>query len=342
VKDLGRDRDDCLLRGPDPSASPQDDKVRTAQGFFRTRLTRVNRYGQMIAVVLWCAEERRSHGLAERIMAKRRAFTLIELLVVIAIVAVLMAILMPALQRVREQARQKTCAARVRQQVLSLHMYAQDNDTKMPVLPDSMAGGWLQNLSVTAVNHMLSSGMTQKMFCCPSNETHKKYAMICWMHHLTENPAEFDRYWNGSRFINYDAGDRVVAGYFFIIDTEKRAREPITRYASDNGDKRWIYSARASHPSDRELVTDLTMGQRQGGTRYGYNFGMITMGGLVRQGVYDRTSHVKTYDEPRGGNVGFLDGHVSWRTWNPPEMPEMDENGELIPRWAGHGPDCFW
>lgn len=275
-------------------------------------------------------------------MMTKRGFTLIELLVVIAIIAVLMAVLMPALGRVREQARQKVCGARVRQQVLSLNIYAQDNDTKMPVLPKSMAGGWLQNLSVTAVNHMLASGMTQKMFYCPSNETHKKDAMTCWMHHLTEDPAEFDRYWNGSRFINYDAGDRVVAGYFFIIDTEGRAREPITRYGRESGDKVWIYSTRTRHPSDKELVTDLTMGQPEAGTKYGYNFGMIDMGGLVRQGVYDRTSHVKRFDEPSGGNVGFLDGHVSWRTWKPPEMPEMDETGALVPRWAGHGPDCFW
>jgi prepilin-type N-terminal cleavage/methylation domain-containing protein len=271
---------------------------------------------------------------------KKHGFTLIELLVVIAIIALLMGILMPALQRVREQARQSTCAARIRQQLLGLNIYAQDNQTKLPVL--RINTGWLQNLTVTAVNHMLDSGMTREMFFCPSNETHKKDAMIVWMHHMTENPAMFDQYWDGSRFINYDSSDRVIAGYFFILDTESHNKAPITRYASDSGDKIWLYNTQTPRPSERELVADLTMGEPKDGTKYGYQFGHIAMGGLVRSGVYDTTSHLKSDEEPTGFNVGFLDSHVVWRPWNPPMMPEVDANGKPIPRWPGNGPDCFW
>ena len=273
-------------------------------------------------------------------MMKGRGFTLIELLVVIAIIALLMGILMPALQRVREQARRCTCAARVRQQVLSLNIYAQDNFSKLPVLRNKT--GWLQNLTVSTVNHMLDSGMTREMFSCPSNETHKKFAMVVWLHHMTEDPAEFDQYWDGSRFINYDEGDRAIAGYFFILDTELHDKDPITRYASDGGDKVWVYNTQTSRPSERELVTDITMGQPKVGTKYGYQFGHINSGGLERSGVYDTTSHLKSDEEPSGFNVGFLDGHVQWRTWNPPSMPEVDGNGKPIPRWPGNGPDCFW
>ncbi|UCF17902.1 MAG: type II secretion system protein [Phycisphaerales bacterium] len=63
-------------------------------------------------------------------MCRRRGFTLIELLVVIAIVAILMAILMPALRRVREQARMIGCSANLRQWVLVLNTYCDDNDGK--------------------------------------------------------------------------------------------------------------------------------------------------------------------------------------------------------------------
>ena len=273
-------------------------------------------------------------------MKWRYGFTLIELLVVIAIIAVLMAILMPAMQRVREQARQRTCAARIRQQVFALHMYAQDSRGKLPLLRDKT--GWLQNMTVTAVNHMLNSGMTREMFSCPSNEIHKRHSMTVWMHHMTENPAEYDRYWNGSRFINYDSGDRVIVGYFFILDTELHNREPITRYASDTGDKIWLSNVQTRNPSERELVTDITMGEPRIYAKYGYQFGKITVGGLVRQGIYDTSNHLKNEEEPTGSNIGYLDGHVTWRPWNPPSMPEVDQKGRPIPRWTGGGPHCFW
>jgi prepilin-type N-terminal cleavage/methylation domain-containing protein/prepilin-type processing-associated H-X9-DG protein len=59
-------------------------------------------------------------------------FTLIELLVVIAIISILMAILMPALQRVKEQAREMTCRANLRQYGIMQHLYLDDNDGRYP------------------------------------------------------------------------------------------------------------------------------------------------------------------------------------------------------------------
>jgi prepilin-type N-terminal cleavage/methylation domain-containing protein len=65
-------------------------------------------------------------------MKKQKGFTLIELLVVIAIIAVLMAILMPALQRVREQAREVTCRANLRQYGIAQAVYLDENDDRYP------------------------------------------------------------------------------------------------------------------------------------------------------------------------------------------------------------------
>ena len=63
-------------------------------------------------------------------MEKRKGFTLIELLVVIAIIAILMAIMMPALQRVKEQAREMTCRANLRQYGLAQALYLGDNEDR--------------------------------------------------------------------------------------------------------------------------------------------------------------------------------------------------------------------
>ncbi len=62
-----------------------------------------------------------------------RAFTLIELLVVIAIIAILAAILFPVFAKVREKARQTSCASNMKQIGLAVLQYTQDNDETFPL-----------------------------------------------------------------------------------------------------------------------------------------------------------------------------------------------------------------
>lgn len=64
---------------------------------------------------------------------KSKGFTLIELLVVIAIIAILAAILFPVFARVREKARQTSCASNEKQIGLAIIQYVQDNNETYPV-----------------------------------------------------------------------------------------------------------------------------------------------------------------------------------------------------------------
>jgi prepilin-type N-terminal cleavage/methylation domain-containing protein/prepilin-type processing-associated H-X9-DG protein len=265
------------------------------------------------------------------IIRKPNGFTLIELLVVIAIIALLMSILMPALNRVKEQARRQSCSARLRQQGLALTLYADENDSKMPLpyrLPGD--GGWLQDLAINTVQFMLDSGMTREMFYCPSNFTHQKNNDIFW---LWDNDTWDSRL---QRFTNFDSGSFIVSGYCFILQTKNAKRPDITRYEGDSLKKEWVVSAQDSQPASRELVADTIMGVLSPNTKYGRNFGQCPGGIFNRYNIYDSSSHLKNEYEPTGGNIVFLDGHTEWRAFEP----DMD-NGVAVPRYM-EKPGFFW
>jgi prepilin-type N-terminal cleavage/methylation domain-containing protein/prepilin-type processing-associated H-X9-DG protein len=91
----------------------------------------------------------------------RKGFTLIELLVVIAIIAILAAILFPVFAKAREKARQSSCLSNVKQMMLAMLSYAQDNDECLPVGGQSAGGYW--------VNVIAPYMKSTQIIICPSS-----------------------------------------------------------------------------------------------------------------------------------------------------------------------------
>jgi len=91
------------------------------------------------------------------------AFTLIELLVVIAIIAILAAILFPVFAKVREKARQTSCASNLKQLGLGLMQYIQDNDELIPHGNLQPGRGWMGKAFI----YTKSTGIAK----CPDDPT---------------------------------------------------------------------------------------------------------------------------------------------------------------------------
>jgi prepilin-type N-terminal cleavage/methylation domain-containing protein/prepilin-type processing-associated H-X9-DG protein len=91
-----------------------------------------------------------------------RGFTLIELLVVIAIIAILAAILFPVFAKVREKARQASCASNEKQLGLALMQYVQDYDETIPF-------DWNGPLNETPQTAIYPYVKSAGVYRCPSN-----------------------------------------------------------------------------------------------------------------------------------------------------------------------------
>jgi prepilin-type N-terminal cleavage/methylation domain-containing protein/prepilin-type processing-associated H-X9-DG protein len=236
-------------------------------------------------------------------MSTKKAFTLIELLVVIAVIAILAAILLPALAKSKERAMRASCLNNTRQIGMGALMYAGDNKNRLP--QDTLSGDWPHDMTIADVDLWQAAGLqTPKVFYCPGT-----LAII--------NGNETN-WWNFT-------SSRRVLGYMFF-----NKRSATDNRAGING---CFFIGRLSDtnfPTEAVLVADETMSLTQTAP---YNFVVPSSNVPALYGGAYRPAH-RDGNYPAGGNLLFLDGHVSWRGFK-----------EMLPRYqpsSSSQPWCFY
>jgi prepilin-type N-terminal cleavage/methylation domain-containing protein len=208
--------------------------------------------------------------------SKLVAFTLIELLVVIAIIAILAALLLPTLATAKEKAKRAACKGNVRQAILSIHMYGNEFQDRVPSGRDNNGEWHSLRISSVSYTNLINYTGNLKIMDCPNFTfgTQNRYADQ-WGYLVGYN------YLGDANMVQWSVAS---PNYWYS-----------PRKTSESGTNGII--ADANH-----WGADLTMAPHCKSGPYQVNGATFTRAGLhpVRVGA-------------AGGNVGLLDGSATWR-----------------------------
>lgn len=221
-----------------------------------------------------------------------RAFTLIELLVVIAIIAILAALLLPALTSAKERARRASCKNSMRQFSLALQMYGDDNQQWLPSgapnRPLPADDDHLPVISNATSNAIVRYTATEQVLHCPSFGD--------W----------FVKEWANRPFEERQYG--YVLGYNYHGGHTNTPWPALPGHTA-----RWMSPQKLTEKSDLVLLSDMN----DWSPLYQQTFAPHGRNGPIRKGMDPANTSAGGLSSAAigaaGGNVGLLDGSVSWK-----------------------------
>jgi type II secretory pathway pseudopilin PulG len=211
--------------------------------------------------------------------------------VVIAIIGILAALLLPVLALAKERARRVGCKSCQRQLLLAVHLFGDDNQQHVPSgAPEpwfSPADDHLPIISSATSNALVQYLGTQRMLHCPG----------------------FAEYFNTKAAFEHEAFE-----YGFVIGYNYHGGHTNTPWpAISSKTSTWISPQRLTDDSSLVLFSDMndwSTGSHRTFAPHGKN-------GIILRGSDASNSDLKGVTSAQigamGGNVGLLDGSVSWR-----------------------------
>jgi prepilin-type N-terminal cleavage/methylation domain-containing protein/prepilin-type processing-associated H-X9-DG protein len=270
---------------------------------------------------------------------KKKAFTLIELLVVVAVIAILIAVLVPALNKAKTYTRRLICANNVRQVCTGIRLYSQSNKDFAPNQFDDLNSNWLWDLPFYTEREIskYASIDTRAVYFCPSAYRSPDDGRFWQTSPNATNQAGFP----GSNFAQQlrivDEGNLTsaqlkayfrVLPYVFFMDkfrlnsTTNKLESKLPANLITLERAKWITKlSDVINAGTSPLMMDAVVSQNGAAP---YNFSNINTGWLYTLSggaVWDSTNHLVPQQEVSnapykscwGGNIGYVDGHVSWK-----------------------------